>query len=287
MSRNPQRANNNLQYITDELAANGRVSVGELANSLSVSEVSIRKYLTTLEQQGVLIRTHGGAVINTNASDVALVSSSTSSPTGSSSRSTSIESASSLSQPAIVDNDPCKQAIAAKAAELIRPFSRIVVDSGSTTAHLLPYLQTIEGIVVMTNSLPIATALTQKSHNATVLMSGGTWDPLSQSFQGQMSEKMIASYNFEMAFVGASGLDLTKGTTTFHELTKLSQVMSDAAEQTIVLAQSDKLFKKMPNIELSWDKISTLVTDNLLNDDAQRHIQNYGVQVICTPPMEK
>ena len=63
--------------------------------------------------------------------------------------------------------------------------------------------------------------------------------------------------------------------------------MSDSSEQTIVLAQSDKLFKKMPNIELSWGKISTLVTDNLLNDDAQRHIQNYGVQVICTPPMEK
>ena len=172
-------------------------------------------------------------------------------------------------------------------SKLISPFSRIVVDSGSTTAHLLTYLQTIEGLVVMTNSLPIATALTQKSNNATVLMSGGTWDPLSQSFQGQMSEKMIASYNFEMAFVGASGLDLVKGTTTFHELTKLSQVMSDSSEQTIVLAQSDKLFKKMPNIELSWGKISTLVTDNLLNDDAQRHIQNYGVQVICTPPMEK
>jgi DeoR/GlpR family transcriptional regulator of sugar metabolism len=117
-------------------------------------------------------------------------------------------------------------------------------------------------------------------------MSGGTWDPLSQSFQGQMSEKMIQSYNFEMAFVGASGLDLSKGTTTFHELTKLSQVMSDAAQQTIVLAESDKLFKKMPNIELSWMKISTLVTDNLLSDDAKHQIQQYGVQVNCTPIKE-
>ena len=267
MSRNSQRTNANLQYIRDSLVLYGRVNVIELSKSLSVSEVSIRKYLSALEQQGVLIRTHGGAVANANSS----IS----------------EQTSSLSRPAIVDNDPCKLAIAATAAQLIKPFSRIVVDSGSTTAHLLPYLQQIEGLVVMTNSLPIATALTQKSNNATVLMSGGTWDPLSQSFQGQMSEKMIASYNFEMAFVGASGLDLAKGTTTFHELTKLSQVMSDSSEHTIVLAQSDKLFKKMPNIELSWGKISTLVTDNLLNDDAQRHIQNYGVTVMCTPPMEK
>ena len=281
MSRNAQRANANLQQICQALALEGRVNVVDLAQTLSVSEVSIRKYLTTLEQQGVLIRTHGGAVANASSSPN-VQANLNNSPT----INTTAE-ASSLSQPAIVDNDPCKHAIAATAAKLIAPFSRIVVDSGSTTAHLLPYLQTIEGLVVMTNSLPIATALTQKSNNATVLMSGGTWDPLSQSFQGQMSEKMIASYNFEMAFVGASGLDLAKGTTTFHELTKLSQVMSDSSEQTIVLAQSDKLFKKMPNIELSWEKISTLVTDNLLNDDAQRHIQNYGVNVMCTPPMEK
>jgi DeoR/GlpR family transcriptional regulator of sugar metabolism len=281
MSRNAQRANANLQHISDVVAISGRVNVVDLAQTLSVSEVSIRKYLTTLEQQGVLIRTHGGAVANASSSPN-VQANLNNSPT----INTTAE-ASSLSQPAIVDNDPCKHAIAATAAKLIAPFSRIVVDSGSTTAHLLPYLQTIEGLVVMTNSLPIATALTQKSNNATVLMSGGTWDPLSQSFQGQMSEKMIASYNFEMAFVGASGLDLAKGTTTFHELTKLSQVMSDSSEQTIVLAQSNKLFKKMPNIELSWEKISTLVTDNLLNDDAQRHIQNYGVNVMCTPPMEK
>lgn len=268
MSRSPQRALANLQQIKDTLALNGRVNVVDLAQQLSVSEVSIRKYLTQLESQGELIRTHGGAVTHPHVSDVN-------------------PDATVISTAAIVDNDPCKQLIAAKAAELIPPFSRIVVDSGSTTAHLLPFLQTIEGLVVMTNSLPIATALTQKSHNATVLMSGGTWDPVSQSFQGQMSEKMIASYNFEMAFVGASGLDLAKGTTTFHELTKLSQVMSDAAQQTIVLAQANKLFKKMPNIELSWDKITTLVTDNQLSDAAQRHIQNYGVQVICTSPMEK
>jgi|SaaInlStandDraft_1057018.scaffolds.fasta_scaffold22080_2 DeoR/GlpR family transcriptional regulator of sugar metabolism len=281
MSRNAQRANANLQQICQTLALEGRVNVVDLAQTLSVSEVSIRKYLTTLEQQGVLIRTHGGAVANASSSPN-VQANLNNSPT----INTTAE-ASSLSQPAIVDNDPCKQAIAATAAKLIAPFSRIVVDSGSTTAHLLPYLQTIEGLVVMTNSLPIATALTQKSNNATVLMSGGTWDPLSQSFQGQMSEKMIASYNFEMAFVGASGLDLAKGTTTFHELTKLSQVMSDSSEHTIVLAQSDKLFKKMPNIELSWGKISTLVTDNRLHNDAQRHIQNYGVNVMCTPPMEK
>ena len=263
MPRPSAYTESNLNAIKQSLSSKGKVYVGHLAEELKVSEVSVRKYLTALENEGVLIRTLGGAVIKEVP-----------------------ERAFALSQPAIIDDNPIKRSIASAAAQLIQPGARIVVDSGSTTAHLLPFLQQIEGLVVMTNSLPIANALTQKSQNATVLMSGGTWDPLSQSFQGQMSEKMIASYNFEMAFVGASGLDLSKGTTTFHELTKLSQVMSDSAEQTIVLAQSDKLFKKMPNIELSWSKISTLVTDNLLSDDAKHQIQQYGVQVNCTPIME-
>ncbi|CAI8199804.1 MAG: Glucitol operon repressor [Glaciecola sp. HTCC2999] len=253
----------NINAIKQHLIRSGKVTVGRLSKDLNVSEVSIRKYLAALENQGVLIRTHGGAVIKEMPERVYA-----------------------LSQPAIIDDNPCKRSIASAAAQLIHPGARIVVDSGSTTAHLLPFLQKIEGLVVMTNSLPIANALTQNSQNATVLMSGGTWDPLSQSFQGQMSEKMIQSYNFEMAFVGASGLDLNKGTTTFHELTKLSQVMSDSAQKTIVLAQSDKLFKKMPNIELSWSKVSTLVTDNLLSDDAKHQIQQYGVQVNCTPIKE-
>ena len=263
MPRPSAYTESNLNAIKQQILVEGRVTVKRLSDELQVSEVSIRKYLSILENEGVLIRTRGGAVVK----DM-------------------LEHADALSQPAIIDDNPIKRSIASAAAQLIQPGSRIVVDSGSTTAHLLPFLQQIEGLVVMTNSLPIANALTQKSHNATILMSGGTWDPLSQSFQGQMSEKMIQSYNFEMAFVGASGLDLSKGTTTFHELTKLSQVMSDAAQQTIVLAESDKLFKKMPNIELSWMKISTLVTDNLLSDDAKHQIQQYGVQVNCTPIKE-
>lgn len=240
----------NLSLIKSQLLRNNTVTVSRLSELLGISEVSIRKYLSQLERDGFCIRTHGGAVLVPEKDVHALP----------------------LSK--------VKEAIAKRAASLIQPGARIIVDSGSTTARLLPYLQQIADIVVMTNSLPIATALTERSNNATVLMCGGTWDPISQSFQGQMSEKMIASYNFEMAFVGASGVDLNSGTATFHELTKLSQVMSEVSEQTVVMAQSDKLNKKMPNIELGWSQISHFVTDNKITEDACTQIQGYGVTVL-------
>lgn len=251
--------NPKIKLIKEALITNGSVNVLTLAKDLSVSEVSIRKYLSELEKQQFCIRTHGGAVLVqqvSRANDVLAF-------------------------------DQNKADIAALAASLIPAGARIILDSGTTTAQMLPFLQKIPNLVVMTNSLPVATALTEYSKNATVLMCGGTWDPMSQSFQGQMSEKMIASYNFEMAFVGASGIDLAQGTTTFHELTKLSQVMSAVSEQTIVLAESNKLSKKMPNLELPWANISTLVTDNLINEDAVHQIEQKGVVVRTTSQKEK
>ncbi len=252
----------NLAIIQQLLETQHKLSVAELAASLSVSEVSIRKYLQALERDGVCIRTHGGAVLASPQQPA-----------------TSIPFAQKITTPQ-------KRSIAKTASELITPGARIIIDSGSTTAQMLPFLQAIPDLVIMTNSLPIATALTQQSQNATVLMCGGTWDPVSQSFQGQMSEKMIASYNFELAFVGASGIDLAAGTTTFHELTKLSQVMSQVSARTVVLAESSKLDKKMPNIELAWSQISTFVTDNQINNDALHRIEQKGVNVLVATDKE-
>lgn len=240
----------NRNLIKKQLFKHGSVSVSGLSELLGISEVSIRKHLSQLERDRICIRTHGGAVLVPEKS------------------------------PATQPHSTVKQAIAKVAASLIQPGARIIVDSGSTTAHLLPFLQQIPDIVVMTNSLPIATALTERSNNATILMCGGTWDPVSHSFQGQMSEKMIASYNFEWAFVGASGVDVETGTATFHELTKLSQVMSEVSEHTVLMAESDKLNKKMPNIELAWSQISHFVTDNLIADVAVKQIRTHQVQVL-------
>ena len=240
----------NRSLIKSQLLKNQSVTVSGLSGLLGVSDVSIRKYLSQLERDGLCIRTHGGAVL--------------------------VPEKAAPTQPL----SKVKQAIAKAAASLIQPGARIIVDSGSTTARLLPFLQHIPDIVVMTNSLPIATALTERSNNATILMCGGTWDPMSQSFQGQMSEKMIASYNFEWAFVGASGIDVDTGTATFHELTKLSQVMAEVSEQTVLMAESDKLNKKMPNIELAWSQISHFVTDNLITEVAVEQIRTHQVHVL-------
>lgn len=71
-------------------------------------------------------------------------------------------------------------------------------------------------------------------------MTGGTWDSRSESFQGKVAEQVLRSYDFDQLFIGADGLDLARGTTTFNELVGLSQVMAEVSREVIVLIESQK-----------------------------------------------
>lgn len=239
--------------IIERLNQLGEVSVDTLAKAFSTSEVTIRKDLSELEKQGLLLRKYGGAVL------IALEP-----------------------QPLANENlSTRKIAIATLAATLIKGHNRIIIDSGNTTSALIPFVKDKNGLVVMTNSLCVANDLIAQENESKVLMTGGSWDPQSASFQGQMAEKMLRAYNFDQAFLGAAGLDVDKGTTTFNELTHLSQVMAEVSNQVIVMAESDKLQRKMPNVELPWQAISVLVTDDQIDLATKQLIENHGVEVMC------
>ena len=174
-----------------------------------------------------------------------------------------------------------KVAIAKAAAALIKDHNRIIIDSGRTTAAMIPELGNKRGLVVMTNAIKVANRLLALENEPTLLMTGGTWDPHSESFQGQVAESVLRSYDFDQLFIGADGIDVERGTTTFNELVGLSQVMAGAAREVIVLVESEKIGRKIPNLELPWQQVTTLITDSNLALDTRQAIQACGVQLIC------
>lgn len=169
--------------------------------------------------------------------------------------------------------------IAQAAHNCIRDHHRIIIDSGSTTGALVKVLDQI-GLVVMTNSLNLASELISLECEPTVLMTGGTWDSRSESFQGKVAEQVLRSYDFDQLFIGADGLDLARGTTTFNELVGLSQVMAEVSREVVVLIESQKIGRKMPNIELGWEKITKIITDNQLSFETKEQIEKIGVEVV-------
>jgi DeoR/GlpR family transcriptional regulator of sugar metabolism len=59
--------------------------------------------------------------------------------------------------------------------------------------------------------------------------------------------------------------------------------MAESAREVIVLVESDKIARKIPNLELPWQQVTTLITDNTLSADTRKAIEAKGVQVICSP----
>ncbi len=148
---------------------------------------------------------------------------------------------------------------------------------------MIPMLGNKRGLIVMTNSLNVAGALRELENEPTLLMTGGTWDPHSESFQGQVAEQVLRSYDFDQLFIGADGIDPERGTTTFNELVGLSRVMAEVSREVIVMVESEKIGRKIPNLELPWSGIHTLVTDEGLASAAREQIQARGIQLICAP----
>lgn len=74
---------------------------------------------------------------------------------------------------------------------------------------------------------------------------------------------------------------LARGTTTFNELLGLSRVMAEVAREVIVMVESDKVGRKIPNLELPWGSVHTLITDERLPAAAREHIQARGINLIC------
>ncbi|WP_273398309.1 DeoR/GlpR family DNA-binding transcription regulator [Actinobacillus porcinus] len=247
--RNTQQRRHRIMQILQE---QGEVSVDQLVQLFDTSEVTIRKDLTALEANGFLLRRYGGAIL--------------------------------MPQDIIDDEQEelseRKIVIARAAAERIRDHNRIIVDSGSTTAALIKQLNGKQGLIVMTNSLSVATELRSLENEPTLLMTGGTWDTRSESFQGKVAEQVLRSYDFDQLFIGADGVDLERGTTTFNELIGLSQVMADVSREVIVMVESQKIGRKMPNLELNWQQIDVLITDDLLTEQDKAMIEQQNVEVI-------
>lgn len=234
------------------LTGKGELSVDFLSQYFSTSEVTIRKDLAELEANGLLLRRHGGAI--------------------------PIPKELVVSEPDSAND--LKAALATIAASLIRDHNRILIDSGSTTSRLLPLLQQKQGLVVMTNSLNVANRLRELENEPTILMTGGTWDTASESFQGQLAEQMLKQYDFDQLFIGADGIDVERGTTTYNELYQLSRVMAEVAREVIVMMESTKFNRRIHNLELPWSKVNVLITDDGINQQDRKKIEEHNVTVI-------
>ena len=170
-----------LEIILDTLEKEEAVSNKILTEKLKVSESTLRRDLSYLQDMGKIKRVHGGAVLNNI----------------------------SLKEKGFADNEKTKQKeksiIGQKAAKLINKASFIYLDAGSTCGALIEYLSVDQDITIVTNGLMHVDKLIAR--NIKTILLEGEIKPSTKVTTGIKTLESISKYNFDLAFIGANGYD--------------------------------------------------------------------------------
>lgn len=241
------------------LKEHGKTAVTDLAVFFDTSGATIRSDLRILEQEGRIIRRYGSAEAC--------------SPT------TSVPSDDIAMNDKKTLNLEKKIRIAKKAAELVNDGDSITLDCGSTTLQMIPELEKVMSLTLMTNSLDIVNAMADLDSDHTVIMPGGTFRKKSASFHGRLAENAFSHFFFDKLFIGADGFDIVHGCTTYNEAYRVSEAMCESANQIIVVLDSSKFGRRSPNVVVPIEKIDVVVTDHDLSQKDHDALIEKGITV--------
>lgn len=238
------------------LDESGQVNVNELSEKFKVSEVTIRNDLTQLEQKNLLIRARGGAI-----------------------KSDKVNLDLKISEKK-VKNVREKEVIGRRAAKLIEEGDTIILDSGTTTIEIAPFLNRFKNLTVITNGLNIAASLVELE-NVRVIVPGGTLRRKNFSLVGSMAKDNFAHFFCDKLFLGADGIDINLGLSTPDlEEAALNRTMLKMAKKVIVVADSSKFRKRSLAVIDSIAHIDVLVTDKGIRAEDYDAFIKSGVEVI-------
>lgn len=241
--------------ILDLLAARGTVSLAEFTEKLGVSPATLRRDLADLADQGLLVRTHGGASSVDTRSELPVAL-----------RDTRFQEA--------------KQAIAREVAGLIpRERNAIALSGGSTTATVARALSSHPELTIVTNSLTIAD-LVMSYPQLKVIMTGGLIRHQSLELVGVLAENTFNAINVGTAVLGVDGITAAGGVTTHDETeARTNHAMVRHAQRTIVVTDGSKIGRLALAKVADIEQISMLVTDDSADADELRAIERAGVEV--------
>ncbi|HUX52214.1 MAG TPA: DeoR/GlpR family DNA-binding transcription regulator [Spirochaetia bacterium] len=214
-----------------------RVAVGELTGRLNVSEVTIRKDLTVLEEMGYLVRTRGGAMLaedwEHHRSLVARKE----------------------------EHSVEKAAVARKALELVQEGDTIYIDSGSSCALFAAELAGMN-LRVVTNSIDVVLALGDAPGIALHCV-GGHYRKEAGSFIGPVAQETLTGFNIETAFLGTTGISKAGDFSSQNLIeSQLKKVAILRARRTVVLTDHSKVGVEAFAVFAHADDIDVVVIDD-------------------------
>ncbi len=215
-------AEERLDEIVKLLNQNGKIIVKELSKKFNVTEDCIRKDLKSLEKQGTIKRTYGGAVLNRIAA----------------------ENSDIINRKNI--NIEAKKKIAEKVFDIIQPRETIFLDISTTNILIAEKIASgNKRLTVITNMLDIIKAFSD-SDCVDVIGTGGVFNKELNGFIGSTAIDGISKYKVDRAFIGSCGVNLfDKSVTTFY--------VEDGNTKKAIIQSGKKVYLVMDSTKFYFD----------------------------------
>lgn len=235
-------------HLERRITADGYLSSLAAAQELGVSEMTVRRDLRMLEEQGSVRRVAGGATIVSGGVPFE--------------KRDAVGSAQ-------------KRAIAELAAGEAASAEMVALDAGTTVAALVPLLH---DSTVVTHSMPVIETLS-RAGSARLIAAGGHYQPDTRSFAGPLTEETLRGVRCDVAFLSATavGPDGLWGTNALDAAIK--RVLAQQSARVVLLADADKLTRTAAVRIAGLDIIDVLITDARADADALAAIGAAGVDV--------
>ena len=245
-----------VQRILQVIQKDGHATAADLARIYGVSENTIRRDLSKLEERGFVRRAHGGAINSAQAT---------------------------VEPPIIqrlVQEKKCKEAIARAAAALVQDGESVFIGSGSTASYVARYLTNHKNLTVVTNALNVSTDLAMAT-NITVVVLGGMMRHAEMSLIGHITEQSLREVAVDKVIIGIPAVDLNAGLTNDY----LPEVITDRTilshgREVILVADHTKCGIVASAFVAPLNRVNTFITDNHTSPEFLDGVRKQGVKVI-------
>ena len=240
------------------LERDGKVLVKELAEIFNVTEDSIRKDLSTLEADGKLKRTYGGAV--------------------------SIKEKLQMTEAnrRRISDVEAKRKIAAAAVKLMQPTDLIFLDISTISIAIAQILEKTDNTYkILTNMIDVAVMLA-RNPKIDLLCAGGRINQSREGFSDALNLEFIANFRPDVAFIGAFGVDIKKNSLTSRDTTGgiHKARMIEISKTSYVIAESRKIGTEGMYRFATLDKVDGIITEAALPEPLTTAAEKLGVKII-------
>ena len=251
------------RLIIEALRPTGFVSYRELEALLDASPATIRRDLTRLEEEGQIVRVHGGAKLP-EGDDAATAPSFSLSGTP--------------FEQSIGQNLAAKQAIGRAAAARCQPGEGVMIDGGTTTFQMCRHLDG-KDLQVLTNSLHIVNALLPQA-GTRILVPSGTVFREQNIILAAAGEESMPRFHAPKLFMGAAAVGLQGVMQADVVLVAAERRLIDRAEEVILLVDSSKFDSRSGTIVCGLDEVDVLITDAGIPPHLHEAFVARGIEVV-------